>query len=115
MTMAGLRHLWQHHRLSVIAFSIALAVTVFFVIRLTLATIYWSDPAHLKQPPERWMTPGYVARSWHLAPEAVAEALGLDEDMPPRRQTLEELAQARDVPIDALLADLTVFLNAQRP
>lgn len=110
-----IRHLWAHHRLLVIAFGLAVLLTLFFALRLALATLYWSDPAHLQQPPERWMTPGYVARSWQVSPQALATALGLAPDAAPRGQTLDDIATAQDKPVETLIAELTLFLNAQQP
>lgn len=107
--IATIRHLWAHHRLLVIAFGLAVLLTLFFTLRLALATLYWSDPAHLQQPPERWMTPGYVAQSWQVSPQALATALGLDPDMAPRRQTLDDIAVAQGRPVGTLIAELTCF------
>jgi hypothetical protein len=54
-------------------------------------------------PVEGWMTPGYVQRSYDVAPEALADALGVDPGTA-RGQTLNELAKARGLPGDVLLA-----------
>ena len=113
--IATIRHLWARHRLLVLAFGLAVLLTLFFALRLALATLYWSDPAHLQQPPERWMTPGYVARSWQVSPQALATALGLEPDAAPRGQTLDDIAAAQGRRVDTLIAELTLFLNAQQP
>ncbi|MFA8385328.1 MAG: hypothetical protein ACEPO2_06855 [Pelagibaca sp.] len=110
-----IRHLWAHHRLLVLAFGLAVLLTVFFALRLALATLYWSDPAHFQQPPERWMTPGYVARSWQVSPQELATALGLDPNAAPRRQTLDDIAAVQGRPVGTLIAELTLFLSAQQP
>lgn len=110
-----LRHLWAHHHLSMLGFVIAVLVMLFFTLRLALSAVYWSDPDHLRQPPERWMTPGYIARSWNLPPEDVASTLGLDPDIAARRQTLDEIATARGVSIESLIADLAAHLEERSP
>lgn len=110
-----LRHLWAHHRLSMLGFIIAVLVMLFFTLRLALSAIYWSDPEHLRQPPERWMTPGYVARSWHLSRQDVATALGLDPENAQGRVTLEEIAAAQGVPVERLISDLAAYLEERTP
>lgn len=113
--MTGLRHLWRHRRLSLIAFAIAVALALFFSMRLALAAIYWSDPEHLRQQPGPWMTPGYIARSWEISPKEVAEALGLDPRAPPRGRTIEDIAAAQGRPVGDVIDDLADFLAAARP
>ena len=114
MTLSGLRHLWLHRRVSLIAFVAACCLAVFFLLRFTVATIYWSNPSHLEQHPAPWMTPGYVARSWDVDPREVAGALGLDPDTQPRGRTLADIAEARGVPVDVLIGDLTTYLSDAR-
>ena len=114
MNLAGLRHLWLHRRLSLIAFVAACCVALFFLLRFAVATIYWSDPSHLEQLPAPWMTPGYVARSWDVDPREVAEALGLDPDTPPHGRTLADIAEAQGVPVNVLIDDLTAHLSDAR-
>jgi hypothetical protein len=66
---------------------------LFFAVRLTVFTIYWSDPAHRDQAVEGWMTPGYVARSWDVDPEVIRAALPPPPDgTPDRRPTLDAIA-----------------------
>lgn len=106
-TVPAIRHLWAHHRLVFLGFLLALAVTLFFLVRLALFTVYWSDPAHRHIAPEPWMTPGYIAHSWGLPPQELAEALGAP---PGERMTLEEIAEARGIPVADLLAELAALL-----
>ena len=53
-------------------------LTTFFAVRLVASWIYWNDPAHRDVEIAPWMTPRYVAHSWRLPPEVVAETLDLD-------------------------------------
>jgi hypothetical protein len=100
-----LKALWQKNKLAVIVFSLACLVAFFFAVRLTLFTIYWSDPARRDAVIEGWQTPGYVAMSWKVPRPVVAEALGLAEGEQPR-QSLDDIAAARGVSTEALIRDL---------
>ncbi len=115
MSWSALVHLWTHRRLPLIAFLLAVLATGFFAVRLAVATIYWSDPAHLQQQPDRWMTPGYIARSWEIDPKDVATALGLDAKVQLHGQTLNDIAAAQGVPVETLITDLRLFLDATLP
>ncbi len=52
--IARLASLWQYNRGLLIAFVLALAVTLFFAVRLALFTLYWQDPAHRNEPIAGW-------------------------------------------------------------
>lgn len=108
-----LGRLWQSHRVALIAFMLALVAVSFFAIHFLVSAIYWADPAHRAQSPEGWMTPFYIARSWHLDREVVAKALALDFKQE-RGLTLAELARARGVPLHDLLAELAAALPAAK-
>lgn len=103
----SVRKLWRASPVAMSLLGIATVVTVFFAVRLTVTWVYWSDPSHRDQVILGWMTPRYVATSWHLPPEIVADALGLEVEKP-RRLTLDQLADERGV----ALADLTTALAA---
>ena len=59
---------------------------------MTVSAIVWSNPENLERPPAAWMTVRFVARSWEVPPEAVAEAAGVPAGGTWRRTTLEEIA-----------------------
>ncbi|PKP71067.1 MAG: hypothetical protein CVT82_03655 [Alphaproteobacteria bacterium HGW-Alphaproteobacteria-4] len=107
--MNTLARLWRTNRWALIGFLLAAVAVLFFAVRMLVSTIYWADPAHRNGPIEGWMTPGMVARSRHLPPEAVADALGLDRGTS-RRTTLAEIAAARGVPLEALITPLLPLL-----
>jgi hypothetical protein len=81
-------------------------------VRLTVFWIYWADPDHHNQAIAGWMTPRYVANSWHVPPEAVGNALGLNVEKP-RRITLDQLARERGVPLSDLVDKLQAAIAAQ--
>lgn len=111
--MNGIGKLWRDHRIAFLAFLTAVAVTLFFAVRLVIFSVYWSDPAHRNQLPEGWMTPGYVARSWHLSREEVLRAL----DLPPtsgRPRSFDEIAKDRGVPVSTVLGEVAAALTALR-
>ncbi len=108
--MKTLRRLWHSNRIALIGFVIAALAVAFFAVRMLAFTIYFADPAHRLGPIMGWMTPGMVARTRHLPPEAVAEALGLDPAAP-RRKTLGEIAAERGVPLEVLIEPLQSLLE----
>jgi anaerobic selenocysteine-containing dehydrogenase len=103
--MKNLRYLWRRHRAACVAFALATAIALFFALRFAAFAVYWSDPAHRDHKIEGWMTPGYVARSWHVDPQLVREALGGQfEDK--RRLTIDRIARQTGVPKDQLIEAL---------
>lgn len=104
---------WQNHRLLFIAFTFACAVSFFFAIRSVVFLVYWADPAHRNQPLQGWMTPRYVAHSYDLPPEIIAEFL--DQTAPEdARPTLDRLARERGISTHALIDELAKFIAIQR-
>ena len=87
-----LSRLWADHKALTLAFGGALCVTVFFGVRLVLFSFYWADPAHHSQALEDWMTPRYVAYSYHLPPEEVLRALSGGAEVA-RHPTLADLSE----------------------
>lgn len=106
-----LAHLWRHHRVLLIAFIAALAVTLLFSLRTIVFLVYWSDPEHRDQPLEGWMTPRYIAHSHHLPLDAIAGMLAITPEQE-RRPTLEALANRRGVPLDVLIKELDAAISA---
>ena len=96
-----------------IAFALAVAAMVVFAIRLGISTLHWTDPARQDEPIEAWMTPRYVAMSWDLPREVVAEALALEPDGSGRRQSLAEIARSRGEDVDVLVARLEAAIAAR--
>ncbi|UYV35880.1 hypothetical protein N4R57_12530 [Rhodobacteraceae bacterium D3-12] len=106
--MSLFRHLWSHHRPSLIVFLVAAAASLFFIARLVAFTVYWSDPAHRNLVPEAWMTPGYVAHSWGRDPRELALAIGAPPD---QRVTLHDIARTRGISAEQLLTELQTLLS----
>ena len=111
--MKRLAAAFRRHPLLTTGFVLASLFTVMFAIRSVAFMIYWSNPAHRDQPLEGWMTPRYIARSWHLPPEVVQEALGLEE-MPRRRIPLERIARETGMPLSELEARIALAAQAWR-
>jgi len=87
-----IKELWQHHKLLLLSFIVALMAMGFFGVRMVADAIYWNDPAHSRQDLAPWMTPGYVAQSYHLPRDLLEDALLLERGAQPRRVRLDELA-----------------------
>ncbi|MDO5657735.1 MAG: hypothetical protein Q4G36_05380 [Paracoccus sp. (in: a-proteobacteria)] len=104
-----MRRIVAANPLAAIALVLALALSGFFGWRLVDRALYWSDPAHIHQPPAPWMTIGYLARSWHIAPDELAQALDLPPDHP-RRRNFAEIAAEQGVPVSDVLNRLSARL-----
>ena len=96
------------------AFACALALTLFFAVRLVLFSIYWADPKHREQPIAGWMTPGFVAHSWHVPREVMLDLLGPPPEGAPKRPTLDDIAAERGVPVEDLIAEIEAAIAAHR-
>lgn len=82
------------------AFGLAVGLFLAFSLHALWVVTHLADAPG---PVEGWMTPGYVQRSYDVAPEALAGALGVAPGTA-RGQTLEEIAKARGLSVEALLA-----------
>lgn len=102
-------YLWARHRLLTIAFSAALLLTLFFVVRTIAFYAYWS--ANRDLPIESWMPVGYIARSYGLPPQALQEALGIERG---DRRTLAQIARERGVPISSLMEEVDAAIAAAK-
>jgi hypothetical protein len=107
-----IRDLWIRHRWLLLAFVIAVALALFFGMRAVLYGLYWSD--HRDEAIVGWMTPRYVAMSWEVPPEVVADTLALPRDGTGRRVTLSEIAASRGVSVETVAAEVTAAIEAFR-
>ena len=73
----SITQLWRAHRGLFIVFVVALSLTSFFLVRTVIFTLHWANPAHQEQTIEGWMPIRYIARSWNVPPEVLAEARDL--------------------------------------
>lgn len=105
--------LWRSHRVLLIGFLVALALAGFFLVRTVVSTVYWADPAHHEQTIEGWMPVRYVARSWDVPPQVLAQALDLRTGEG-RRLTVAEIAVEQEVSVDQIAARLRTAITAYR-
>ncbi|RCW28002.1 hypothetical protein DFR48_10110 [Ciceribacter lividus] len=98
--------LWREHRLLLLAFLATSALALFFAARFAFYVVYWNAPEHRNQPIETWMTIGYIARSYDLPREALADALGVGPLGTGRRPTVEQLARDRGMSPEEFRAEI---------
>lgn len=106
-----MRSLYRKHPVAMGVLTLALALMVFFAMRLTFAAVYWSQHRH--EAVEGWMTVRYVARSWEVDPRAILALSGLDQTgldqtgLPPAQGkpvTLEDIAASQGLPVAEVIA-----------
>jgi hypothetical protein len=105
------KRLWQTHRLLLVAFAAAFVLTLFFAVRTTVFYVYWAR--HQNLPIEGWMTIGYVAHSYRLAPGELQEALGFEPSRP-NREPLGRIAHEMRIPLDELIERVEAAIDAAR-
>ena len=104
---------FKAHPILTPAFLLAAILTILFTIRTVVFTIYWANPAHQDQAIEPWMTVRYVAHSWDLPPNVLAQALGLSPDGR-QRLSLQEIAKRDGVSLDELTRRIAAAAKALR-
>lgn len=98
-----MRRLWRSHPRLVLAFVLALSLSLFFAGRLVWSVAYWAN--HRQEAVQAWMTVGYVGRSWQLDPREIDARAGLP--LPEGKPlTLQEIADARGVPVAEIIAQV---------
>ena len=108
--------LFRSHPYAASGFILAAAVTLFFMVRIVMSAIYWSDPAHHNETVKPWMTVGYIAKSWHLDPREIDRIAGLPSPEGHGPWTLAEVAKARGVAVAEVISQVNAtvaLLEAQ--
>jgi len=107
-------NLWRHNRLLLVAFSMALVLTLFFATKLLVFATHWmvlrSDPG----PIAGWMTPRFLVHAYHLPPAVLEATLGFTfQRQDP--QTLKQIAAAKGVPLTDLIAEIMGEIDKMTP
>jgi hypothetical protein len=105
------RHLWRQNRVLLIAFGLALFVTVFFGVRLVVHAIYWSG--HRDAELADWMTIGYVAQSYRVERDDLARSVGVEPGFG-QRLTIAEIAERTHQSVSQVEAALLAVIQARR-
>lgn len=105
--------LLRSHRALLVVFLVALMLTGFFLVRTVVFTLHWADPAHQEQTIAGWMPIRYVARSWQVPPEVLAEALRVSAGERPRL-TVAEIAAERGESVEETAAVLYAAIDDYR-
>lgn len=107
-----LLRIFHTHPVLSTAFAVALALTGMLAVRTTLFVLYWADPAHRDLSLRGWMTPGYVAHTWHVPRSVVGEAIGaLPEE---RHPTLKMIAAHQGIEVEELASRIEADIEAHR-
>jgi len=98
--MDFLRFLFRRHPWPTVIMAAGLVALVWFGGQFVSEVLYFSDPAHREQPLAGWMSPRYVAKSWGLPPEVVADVMKLAPGH--RHTTLDQVAARQNITVDEL-------------
>lgn len=109
--MAFIKRMWQAAPVATVVLALALVASVFFAVRSVVFYVYWHDPGHREQPIAAWMTPGYVAQSWHVPREVVFEALDVPMPPPHGPMDLQDLAASRGVPLEQVISEARTAID----
>jgi hypothetical protein len=93
----------RERRLLLAAFLLALGFTGFYAVRTAPDAVY--RHVHRDEQIAGWMTLGYVARSYHVFPQVLFLALGMDPG-PPERRNIATIAAAQGRSVDQVAAVL---------
>ncbi|MFN7224207.1 MAG: hypothetical protein ACK4MS_09330 [Paracoccaceae bacterium] len=98
--------LLRRHPFLMLAFALALAVTLFFAGRFAVQVVYWSNPAHQNQQVQGWMTVGYIGKSWRLPPREIDAVAGLPVPERGKPFTLDQIARDRGIPVAEVISQV---------
>lgn len=112
--IAFARRIWSAAPLATTVLAAALAASLFFAVQ---AAVFWHDRpprAEREQPIAAWMTPRYVARSWGVPREVVLDAVALEGPLPGGPISLAQIAEARGVAVEEIIAELETAIAAHQ-
>jgi hypothetical protein len=109
----ALRRLWRRRRGLMLATGVAALLALFFAARFLLHVFVWEG--RRDEPLAPWMTVGYVARSYDVDRDDLAQALGLDPDHPERLSLAQIAARSgRTLPeVEAQLRAAIAFARGE--
>lgn len=96
-----LSRLRWHQWLIVAAFLLVLVFTGLHAFRAVRHAVYWSHQRD--EPIHAWMSVGYVARSYHVPPRALYDALGL-QHTPHDRKPIRQIAREQNRTVREVIA-----------
>ncbi len=111
--MKRLADAWRRRPLITAGFLLASLFAILFAVRSVVFVVYWSNPDHRDRQLEGWMTARYIAKSWDVPPEVMERALSTDQ-MPGRRQSLQDIADKLAIPLPQLEARIAAEITAYR-
>lgn len=98
--MNFLRFLFRRHPWPTTILAAGLVALIWFGGGFVSEVLYFSDPAHREQPLAGWMSPRYVAKSWELPPDVVADVMQLTPGH--RHTTLDHVVERLNITIEEL-------------
>jgi len=106
-----MKEFWKHHKLLVVGFIAACVLTSLLLVSLIADLVYW--PKHRDAEMSGWMTIGYVAHSYNVEKEPLADALGVEMEIR-RHLTLKSIADSEAIALPTLFEILQTAIDAER-
>lgn len=108
--MEDLKRLWKAQPVVLSAVLAALALALFFAIRVAVLTLHMQFGAPQGPAPQGWMTPGYLGHAWAVDPHEMLEEL--DVDFPNGKpMTLYQIAARKGIPQQDFLEAVSAWLE----
>jgi len=108
------KRIWAAAPVATVVLGLALVVSLGFALRMAAFWVYWNDPAHRDQQIQAWMTPRFVAHSWHVPREVLLDALAMERPPSTGPVSLRELAVTLDMPVETLILRLEAAIAEHR-
>ncbi len=94
------KRLWHNQKLLLLGFLIVSLFTLMFLGRAIFGAIYFKN--HPDRPIEPWMPIGFIAKTYHVPPEILLEAVGIPKSDSIRRR-IRRISQETGVPYEQLI------------
>lgn len=95
---------------------VAIALVGLFTINFAVRTVQHARRFHARadEPIQSWMNIPYIAHSYHVPPQVIADALGIPPGTRDPRP-LREIAATQGRSVDELVSDIMAAINRFRP
>jgi hypothetical protein len=110
-----IKKIWSAAPVATVVLGLALSASLFFGVRSVVFLVTHPPRSERAQTVATWMTPRFIARSWHIPQRVILRAIDAPEPPPDGPMSLTELAEFRGVPIAQVIAEVEAAISDFRP